>query len=88
MYLTILIIILTAIVSVLCFNNVALFDKLKFNAYDAKHSNQVYRFFTYGFVHGGWMHLFINMLVLYSFGSIVETYLKFYFPEKHILYYL
>ena len=88
MTITIIIILLTVLVSFLCLNRIELFDKLKFNAYDVKHSNQWYRFFTYGFLHAGWLHLFINMLVLYSFGSIVETYLKFYFPEKHILYYL
>ena len=88
MTITIIIILLTVLISFLCLNNIELFDKLKFNAYDVKHSNQWYRFFTYGFLHAGWLHLFINMLVLYSFGSIVETYLKFYFPEKYILYYL
>jgi membrane associated rhomboid family serine protease len=88
MTITIIIILLTVLVSFLCLNRIELFDKLKFNAYDVKHSNQWYRFFTYGFLHAGWLHLFINMLVLYSFGSIVETYLKFYFPEKYILYYL
>ena len=88
MTITIIIILLTVLISFLCLNRIELFDKLKFNAYDVKHSNQWYRFFTYGFLHAGWLHLFINMLVLYSFGSIVETYLKFYFPEKHILYYL
>jgi membrane associated rhomboid family serine protease len=88
MTITIIIIGLTALISILCLNNAELFDKLKFNAYDVKHSNQWYRFFTYGFLHAGWMHLFINMLVLYSFGVIVETYLKFYFPTKYVLYYL
>jgi membrane associated rhomboid family serine protease len=88
MYLTILIIGATVLVSILCFNNTALFDKLKFNAYDVKHGNQLSRFFTYGFVHAGWMHLFVNMFVLYSFGDIVETYFRFYFQGKYILYYL
>ena len=88
MTITIIIILLTVLISFLCLNRIEIFDKLKFNAYDVKHSNQWYRFFTYGFLHAGWLHLFINMLVLYSFGSIVETYLKFYFPEKYILYYL
>jgi membrane associated rhomboid family serine protease len=88
MYLTILIIGVTIIVSLLCFNNTVLFDRLKFNAYDVKHSNQLYRFFTYGFVHAGWLHLFVNMFVLYSFGDIVETYFRFYFQTKYILYYL
>ena len=88
MVLTIILIALTVVVSLLCFNNAELFDKLKFNAYDVKHSNQWYRFFTYGFLHAGWLHLLINMLVLYSFGNIVETYFKFYFPSKYFLYYL
>ena len=88
MYLTYTIIIITVVVTILGFNNESLFDKLKFNAYDVKHSNQWYRFFTYGLLHAGWLHLFINMLVFYSFGAIVETYLKFYFPAKHILYFL
>jgi membrane associated rhomboid family serine protease len=88
MSLTIILIAVTALVSVLCFNNTELFDKLKFNAYDVKHSNQWYRFFSYGFVHAGWVHLFINMLVLYSFGGIVETYFRYFFPQKYLLYYL
>jgi len=88
MTITIIIIGLTVLISFLSLNKIELFDKLKFNAYDVKHSNQWYRFFTYGFLHAGWLHLFINMLVLYSFGNIVETYFKFFFPLKYILYYL
>ena len=88
MIITYIIIGITVLISVLCFNNAELFDKGKFNAYDVKHSNQWYRFFTYGFLHAGWLHLFINMMVFYSFGSVVETYLKFYFPLKYILYFI
>jgi membrane associated rhomboid family serine protease len=88
MAITYIIIAVTVLVSILCFNNADLFDRLKFNAYDVKHSNHWYRFFSYGFLHAGWMHLFINMIVLYSFGAIVETYFKFYFPLKYVLYYL
>ena len=88
MIITYIIIGITVLVSVLCFNNAELFDKGKFNAYDVKHSNQWYRFFTYGFLHAGWLHLLINMMVLYSFGTVVETYLKFYFPVKYILYFI
>jgi membrane associated rhomboid family serine protease len=88
MFTTICIAFVTVIVSVLALNNQELFDKLKFNAYDAKHSNHWYRFFTYGFVHAGWMHLFINMLVFYSFGEIVEGYYRLYFGHHYILYFL
>lgn len=85
---TIILIAVTVIVSILGFNSEELFNRLKFNAYDVKHSNHWYRFFTYGFLHAGWVHLFINMIVLYSFGNIVENYFRFYFPSKHVLYFL
>jgi membrane associated rhomboid family serine protease len=88
MSLTIAIILITIIVSILAFNNAKLFDNLKFNAYDVKHSNHWYRFFTYGFLHASWMHLFINMIVLYSFGNIVENFFRDYFPSGHVLYFL
>ena len=88
MGITYFIIFITAVVSVFALSNEEWFAKLKFNAYDAKHSNHWYRFFTYGFVHAGYVHLFINMLVLYSFGVIVETYFKFYFPGKAGFYYI
>jgi membrane associated rhomboid family serine protease len=88
MTITYIIIGVTVLVSLFSLNKIELFDRLKFNAYDVKHSNQWYRFFTYGFLHAGWLHLFINMLVLYSFGGIVEAYFKFFFPLKYILYYL
>jgi membrane associated rhomboid family serine protease len=85
---TTIIIFITVIISVISLNNGEIFSKLKFNAYDVKHSNHWYRFFTYGFVHAGYLHLFINMLVLYSFGRIVEANFKFHFPEKALLYYI
>lgn len=85
---TYIIIFITAVVSVASLNNEDLFSKLKFNAYDVKHSNHWYRFFTYGFVHAGYFHLFINMLVFYSFGAVVESYFKVYFPGKETLYYI
>ena len=84
MIITYIIIFITAVVSVFALSNEDLFAKLKFNAYDAKHSNHWYRFFTYGFVHAGYVHLFINMLVLYSFGIIVESYFKVFFPGRQV----
>ncbi len=88
MFTTICIALATVIVSVLAMNNTELFDKLKFNAYDVKHSNHWYRFFTYGFVHAGWAHLFVNMYVFYSFGEIVEGYFRLYFIHRYIFYFL
>jgi membrane associated rhomboid family serine protease len=82
------IIIFTVLASIVCFTNEELFSRLKFNAFDVKHSNQWYRFFSYGFLHSGWVHLLINMFVLYSFGFLVEHFLRGYFREKYMLYYI
>ncbi len=82
------IILFTVVVSIVCLNNEELFNRLKFNAFDVKHSNQWYRFFSYGFLHSGWVHLLINMMVLYSFGNLVEHFFRGYFIEKYILYYI
>lgn len=70
--LTIIIIVVTVAVSLLCFTGTLSFDALKFNAYDIWHRKQWHRTLTYGFVHGGWGHLVFNMLTLYFFGVVVE----------------
>lgn len=85
---TISIIAVTTIISVLGIYNRELFDRFKFNAYDVKHSNQWYRFFTYGLFHAGWVHLSINMIVLYSFGVTVEKAFHYYFLSQYMLYFL
>ena len=82
------IIVITCIISILCLRDEAMFHKLKFNAYDVKHSNQWYRFFSYGFLHANWIHLFINMFVLLSFGEFVEKRFHGIFPDNYIWYYL
>ena len=33
---------------------------------------RVWQIITYMFIHGGWLHIFFNMFVLFSFGPIVE----------------
>jgi membrane associated rhomboid family serine protease len=84
----ILVIVITAVVSIMAFNNIELFNKLKFNAYSIKHNKQTWRFFSYALIHAGWMHLLINMFVLWSFGDIVESFFTASFGLKGKLYYL
>ena len=84
----IIIIAITVVISILAFNNRQLFDKLKFNAYQIKHNRESWRFLTYALVHAGWLHLLINMWVLYSFGQIVEKTFKMAFGLKGMVYYL
>jgi membrane associated rhomboid family serine protease len=82
------IIILTSVISILALNNNDVFYRLKFNSFLSLHSTQWYRFFTYGFVHAGWMHLFINMFVLYSFGNVVIEYYVAIFGLKGYYYFV
>jgi membrane associated rhomboid family serine protease len=69
---TILIIIITVAVSIFAFYDHALFAKLQFNAYQIIHRKQFYRIITHGFIHANWWHLFVNMFVLYFFGTNAE----------------
>ncbi len=82
------IIAITAIISIMAFQNGELFDKLKFNAYFIKHSKEGYRFFTYALLHANWMHLLINMFVFYSFGDFVMEVFLAYFGVKAYFFFI
>lgn len=69
---TVIIIAITCIVSILCFNGTLNGNKLIFNAYQVWHRKEWYRMLTSGIIHSGWGHLFFNMLTLYFFGRVVE----------------
>ncbi len=85
---TLIIIGITALVSILAFNNSALFERMKFSPYAIKHGNEGWRFASYGLIHAGWLHLLINMWVLYSFGDIVERTFRMNYGVKGMFYYL
>jgi membrane associated rhomboid family serine protease len=81
------IIIITVLISVVAFNSNDLFYRLKFSPFLILHSKQWYRFFTYGMVHAGWMHLLINMFVLYSFSnSVLEAYTYFFYVKGYFYF--
>jgi len=88
MSVSLIVILITVIVSIVAFNNRELFRRLAFNAYDIKHFKNTYRFLSYALIHADWIHLLINMMVLYSFGRIVEEYYSMYFGLKGIFYYI
>ncbi len=71
---TLIIVIVTVLISFAAFNNQQLMSKLIFNPYAVKNLKQWYRLVSSGFLHADYMHLFINMFVLYSFGTAVEHY--------------
>ncbi|MEG2121343.1 MAG: rhomboid family intramembrane serine protease [Rikenellaceae bacterium] len=77
MSITLYIILITVIVSFLCFQNRDLFLRLSLNPYSIIKKNQWYRLLTHGFVHADFTHLLVNMFVLWSFGSAVEELFSF-----------
>lgn len=72
MTITILIIIVTCIVSYKGFTDRSFFEQLKHHPYSESRNGEWYRMISSGFLHADWIHLGINMYVLYAFGSIVE----------------
>ncbi len=69
---TILIIIITAFISIAAFNNKNIFVKLQFNPYQVYHRKQLYRLVSHGFIHANWTHLIFNMLSFFFFATYVE----------------
>lgn len=78
----------TALVSYMAFQNPALMEKLQFNAALIVHRKQYYRLLSHAFIHVGWTHLLVNMLVLYFFGPHVENFFGYFFGNKATLYFL
>jgi membrane associated rhomboid family serine protease len=69
---TIVILLITAAVSLINMNNDEFRHQYMFNAWAIKHRKEWYRFFTAGLLHADFAHLAFNMLALYSFGAMVE----------------
>ncbi|WP_372933796.1 rhomboid family intramembrane serine protease [Mariniphaga sediminis] len=78
----------TAAVSFLAFQNVALMEKLQFNAAQIVHRKHYYRLISHAFVHVSWTHLIVNMLVLFFFGRNVENYFSYFFGNKGEFYFV
>jgi membrane associated rhomboid family serine protease len=65
-----IIIIANALFSYKGFEDYAFLDKYKFQVGRVKGGEKI-RMLTSGFLHVDWMHLILNMYVLYAFGNIV-----------------
>jgi membrane associated rhomboid family serine protease len=69
---TTVIVIITVLTSVVALRRRELLTRFDLSPYRAVHARQYYRVFTHAFLHADYLHLGINMLVLYSFGTGVE----------------
>ena len=75
--LTLIIIALTGLLSWRAFSDRVLRENLMFYPYRMARRNDFKGFVTVGFVHADWMHLLLNMFVLYQFGgNVVEPMYK------------
>ena len=86
---TIIIIILTAITSLMAFNNPAIRGTALFYPYAIRERNEWFRFITSGLIHADFLHLAVNMFVLYMFGGLLEkTYLPAVFGSSAKIIYV
>jgi len=81
------IIVLNLVFSILAFNQGEIMARYQFSPYMIAHRRQWYRFLTHAFLHADWLHLIINMLVLYSFGKAVEYRFYAYFGSPGVFVY-
>ena len=85
---TIILIVITVAVSYAAFKSPKLMDQLQFNASKIYYKKEFHRLITHAFIHASWEHLFVNMIVLFSFGLAIETYFKLNFGSLHSIYYI
>ena len=73
---TLLIVVMTGILSYQAFGNPRMRGRMLFIPDVINRMGEYDRFLTHGFIHADWMHLLINLFVLYQFGEFAELYFK------------
>lgn len=85
---TVTLIIITVIVSLIAFSNQNVMNRLIFWP-PAMQKGQYDRFITHGFIHADGTHLLFNMITLFFFGSVIESFYRQYlFNLGFVLFYL
>lgn len=85
---TVTLIIITVAVSLLAFSKQQVMNRLIFWP-PAMQRGQYDRFITHGFVHADGMHLLFNMITLFFFGSVIESFYRQYLNDLgFVLFYL
>jgi len=86
---TLVIILFTGFISYQGFRQYGWIDRLRHSPYQESRQKEWYRLLTSGFIHADWVHLMVNMFVLYSFGIAVEDYIVASFGSvKGVLMYI
>jgi membrane associated rhomboid family serine protease len=87
MSITFIILLLTVATSIIGFSNPTFLSKGMLNPYMVHNRKEYWRLISSGFLHAGFFHLLINMMVLLGFGSIVESYYREIFPQNGKIYF-
>jgi membrane associated rhomboid family serine protease len=82
MSLTLMIVLLTAGISIYAWKTEGVLYKLILNPYQVQQKKEYYRFITSGFIHADFIHLIFNMLSFLSFGFALEHLYKIQFQEN------
>jgi len=85
---TIAIMVITVVTSYLAFKNPQLMSKMIMHPATVARNNEFFRFISSGFIHADWMHLGINMYVLYIFGQEVEQEYALRFGKMGLPYFI
>jgi len=84
---TTIFLIASILISALAFQNKDMQQKLIFNPYMVHTQKQWYRYFSSGFIHADFVHLALNMFVLYNFGKATEKFYSDAFGERGNTYF-
>lgn len=76
---TLMLIFLTAAISIYGFNNASFLERCLFIPYKIKRKKEWARFVSSGFIHKDYMHLLFNMFTFYFFGGVVERLFQYKF---------
>ncbi len=69
---TTIIVIVTVLISLLAFRKEGIFERFDLRPPNVVYRREYHRVFSHAFLHADYVHLAINMIVLYSFGTGVE----------------
>lgn len=69
---TLALVAMNVVVSLIGFQNKAFFEQNAFWIAPIREGGELHRFVTSAFLHVNFLHLLVNMYVLYEFGSILE----------------
>jgi membrane associated rhomboid family serine protease len=83
-----IIVIITSVISVYGFSNRNIIDHLSLKPNLVYHRFHIHRILTHSLVHADWVHLIVNMYVLYIFGQVCLNYFALYFGGKANFYFL